>query len=150
ARAGGPRAIAPRGRRARPRTGTRSAASCSSYEAVEAVALGAVAGTPDIGELGPAHRPRGGGRVEFVLRAALDEHQRTGGGLHHVEWLRADAAMVVERRGLRYAERALREALGADGQLALQLQRHRAVALLVVDPRHPQHGEAAPQQHHAY
>ena len=81
--------------------------------------------------------PAGARAVELVLRAALHQQQRTGVRADEVEGARADAGMVVERRGLRHAERLLRDAAGADRDLRAQLQRHAAVALLVVGPRHP-------------
>src|SRR6185436_13544919 len=104
----------------------------SFSESVEAVALVLVAGPADVGDLDPA----GAGAVELVLRAALHEEQRAGVGPDDVEGTRADAAMVVERRGLRHVERLLRDAAGAGGDPGAQLQRDRAVALLVVGPGH--------------
>ena len=57
--------------------------------------------------------------------------------------------MIVERRRLRHAELLRRDAAGAHRDLGAQLQRHRAVALLVIGPGHPQHGERSPEQHYA-
>src|SRR5207249_8973377 len=122
------------GRRGSPRRRIRWAGSSSLLQAVEPVALGTVAGPIDLGELDPARAGGRRGGVALLLRRALDEQQRTGSGSCGIEGLRADAAMVVERRGLRYAERALGDAARARRQLALELQRDAAVALLIVDP----------------
>src|SRR5207302_6817714 len=89
---------------------------CEAVEAVEAVALALVAGAADLGELHPA-RPR---RVELVLRAALDEKQRTRLRLKPVERARPQAAMVLERRRLRHAELLRRDAAGAHRDLGAQ------------------------------
>src|SRR5436853_5509623 len=64
-----------------PRPGIRLEIGYSFGEAVEAVALALVAGAADVGELHPA-RSR---RVEIVLRAALDQKQRTRLRLKPVE-----------------------------------------------------------------
>src|SRR5882762_2264947 len=140
-RAGGARSCSRRAPGAAPRPGIRSESGYSFDEAVEAVALTPVARAADVGELYPA-RSR---RVELLLRAALDEKQRARLGLQHVERAQAQAGMVVERRRLRHAELLRRDAAGARRDPGAQLERHRAVALLVVGPGHPQHRERSPQ-----
>src|SRR5206468_4023967 len=121
-------------RRAASRPGTRSAAWCSS-QAVQPEALDLVGGAADVGHLGPAHAGAGSGRVALVLRAALDQDQAAGGGIAGIVGARANAGMVVERRRLREAERALRDAFAGRDLLAQRL-RGAAIALLEIDPGH--------------
>ena len=74
----------------------------SSHEPIQAVPLGAVPWSADIGELVPA-RSRG---VEFVFGAALNQHDRTGVGPGRIIGPRDQIGMVAERRALRDAEKA--------------------------------------------
>src|SRR5262249_44826501 len=108
---------------------TRWAGWCSFLKTVEAEALVLVAGTADVRELGPS----GAGRVELVLRAALHEVQRALPGFPEIERAWLDVPIVVERGALGHAQIALRHAARSDRDLRAQLQRDRAVALLVVD-----------------
>src|SRR5438105_283620 len=120
-----------RARRAPSRMGRRWGMWCSSFEPVEPIAFGTVAGTGEVSKLHPAAARDGGRGVELALRRALHEHQRASGRPQRVIASRADAAMVVERRGLRHTNAATADAARVRRHPTAQLERHAAVALLV-------------------
>src|SRR5438309_943515 len=94
---------------------------------VEALGLVAVARTADVGDFDP-----GVARiVDIAARIALDDQQRACPGIERVVRPRADAGVVMQRRGLRHAERLGGDAAAIERNLAGEVHGDRAVALLI-------------------